>query len=49
MATKAEQRVTELLARVGADELVRYMAEIPDHADHTIYGSQRWATAVGAT
>ena len=33
VAKKAEQRVTELLARVGAGELVRYMAEILDHAE----------------
>ena len=33
VAKKAEQRVTELLARVGIDELVRYMAEILDHAE----------------
>ena len=33
VAKKAEQRVAELLARVDAGEVVRYMAEILDHAE----------------
>ena len=33
VAKKAEQRVAELLSRVDAGEVVRYMAEILDHAE----------------
>ena len=33
VAKKAEQRVAELLARVDAGEVVRYMVEILDHAE----------------